>query len=541
MTECSLDRKKYPPTTIGVFQLVAAHMTDIFYNHLYAEAKKMKDSGRVGTVTDGYKSRVWAFIQSLDSNNKKDFKAAYYTAFLKGINRYFQTYTKFETLNLSDCIDKVVNEFIPVDFYSQLNKDKKRDVLYAVLIGCLKEYARKIIADHCGMIIDEHSEEGNVDTLRELAVDLLIIERHRMYKKFLVSATGPVKADAIDTGLVRDLQRELHVLYKQRDDWAAEKAAMSSREAALSAAADEKQRYALQLLTKYKAAREEITALKGQLAAARTSKVSGASAGFLGGAGLASKTIVAEDDSDESEDEWGGIGNAASDANNEQRVRFAEPVVISSTEAFGSGAKPLSTYLSGLREPSDTERPKAKPKPAAKAKSAAKTLGAVIDMGDENGNGNDSVNIKDPAPLANPKTDVSNDKNTDDKGKNDKGKVDGGSVNKNDSKNYSDSGSGSENETESESDTDSEHERELAEKAAQEKLKARPKPKPRPKPKAKPAAAKPSVTRRSTDDLLGNDSVISSTEVEPRKPVEYVLSTPEPIDLNSGTSLKDFI
>lgn len=225
----------------------------------------MKESGRVGTITDGYKNRVWAFIQSIDSNNKKDFKAQYFTAFLKGINGYFQTYTIFEALSMSDCVDKVVHEFVPIDFYDQLNKDKKRDVLYNVLISCLKEFARKIISEHCGLLIDEHDDVSNIDTLRELAVDLLIIERHKMYQKFLTTVPKKSKnatVDTIDENIVRDLRAELHALYKQRDVWERDRRDMEKKVAELVAQVDEKQKIALDLLDKYRAARDHLARLK---------------------------------------------------------------------------------------------------------------------------------------------------------------------------------------------------------------------------------------------------------------------------------------
>lgn len=260
--ECSLDRKKYHPNTINIFQLIAAHMTDIFYNYLYVEGKKLKEQGRSESITRGFQLRMYAFVKSLDAK-AKNYKPERFLDFLEGINRYFQLYTVYETLSISDCINKIVHELVPQDFYDQLGKDQKRDILYSALFSCLNKFATTIAQEYCGLVVDDHSNVENIEILKELAVDLLIKERHEMYKKFLDTAnTGKKSADTVDGHMARQMQRELHALYKKRDEWEKERTELTTKIKQLQASVDEKQQIAMDLLEKYRAARTHLQQLQ---------------------------------------------------------------------------------------------------------------------------------------------------------------------------------------------------------------------------------------------------------------------------------------
>jgi hypothetical protein len=266
--ECSLDRKKYHPTTIGVFQLIAAHMTDIFYNYLYIEGKKLKEQGRSESITRGFQLRMYAFVKSLDAK-AKNYKPERFIDFLEGINRYFQVYTVYETLSISDCINKIVHELVPQDFYDQLGKDQKRDILYSAMFSCINKFATTIAQEYCGLVVDEHDNVENIEILKELAVDLLIKERHEMYKKFITTATSNTQnkksVDAVDQQIVRQMRHDLHALYKKRDEWEKERAAYVQQIKQLKESVEEKQHIAMDLLEKYRAAREHIQQLKAVL------------------------------------------------------------------------------------------------------------------------------------------------------------------------------------------------------------------------------------------------------------------------------------
>ena len=79
-----LDRSNYSQKTMENFEIMSAYYIDIFYNHLYNEAKKLKAGGTVSSITEGYKHTLNAFLKSLSNPNL-------YKKSLSGLHHYFIT------------------------------------------------------------------------------------------------------------------------------------------------------------------------------------------------------------------------------------------------------------------------------------------------------------------------------------------------------------------------------------------------------------------------------------------------------------------
>jgi hypothetical protein len=170
----------------------------------------------VTSVTEGYKHAVLAFISAIDSKSKT-YKAKHYNQLLVGINEFFTTWTSFGTLSLSDCINKIVVEFIPVDYYGGLSKDQKRATLRSIITSSIKEFSRIVIKEFIGPIIDNHEEQANIEVLKERMVDLLIMEREKMYHAFLASTSGK-KNETIDKSIAVRMQKEIKKLTKEKSE-----------------------------------------------------------------------------------------------------------------------------------------------------------------------------------------------------------------------------------------------------------------------------------------------------------------------------------
>ena len=57
-----LDRSNYSSKTLETFEIISAYYVDIYYNYLYTEAKKMKISGSIASITEGYKHTLCAIL-----------------------------------------------------------------------------------------------------------------------------------------------------------------------------------------------------------------------------------------------------------------------------------------------------------------------------------------------------------------------------------------------------------------------------------------------------------------------------------------------
>jgi len=204
------DRSAYSKTTISVYQIVSAYLVDVYYNHLYAEAIKFKSDGKVSSVTEGYRHATWAFLSTLDNKAKKTYKAEHYNRLLQGINEYFIFWTTYSSLTISECISKIVAEFVPADYGASLDKDQRRNILRTVLIDTIREFTKVVLGEYLGAIIDNHEEIANVEALKDRMVDLFIVEREKMFMKFMDCRTGgDAKNEKVDLKFAEKLRSEI--------------------------------------------------------------------------------------------------------------------------------------------------------------------------------------------------------------------------------------------------------------------------------------------------------------------------------------------
>ena len=203
------DRSSYSARTLSVFQLVGAYIVDIYYNHLYAEAIKFKNDGKVHSITEGYRHAAFAFVSAIDTKAKANYKAEYYTKLLQGINEYFICWTSFNSLTLSECIDKIVKEFVPDDYYNTLDKDQKRNILRIIITNTIREFTKVVISEYLANIIDNHEDVANVEALKEGVINIFIGERESMFHKFLDSRSNNPSEEKVDKKFAEKMRTEI--------------------------------------------------------------------------------------------------------------------------------------------------------------------------------------------------------------------------------------------------------------------------------------------------------------------------------------------
>lgn len=202
------DKSSYLPRTISVYQIVGAYLVDIYYNHLFAEAHKYRGKGEVPTVTEGYRHATFAFLSGLDHNAKATYKAQHYKQLLIGINEYFKAWTSFNTLTVSDCIDKIVREFVPDDYFKQLDKEQKGSILRMVLTSTMREFTKIVVGEYLSAVVDNHEEPANIEALKDRIVDVMISEREKMFHKFLASHF-PASNETVDKKFAERMRDEI--------------------------------------------------------------------------------------------------------------------------------------------------------------------------------------------------------------------------------------------------------------------------------------------------------------------------------------------
>ncbi len=258
-----LNRRNYTDRTISTYQVVAAYIVNLYYNDLYCEAKKMKNSGKTSSLTEGYRNSVFIFINTIDYKSRKHYKPVYYNKLLHDLTQYFTEYTSFETLTVSDCIDKVTKEFIPEHFYRSLSKDDKRKFLRIILTDSIKNFSRFVVSsDSLKLIIDNHEERENPRLFVEKMVDLLILQRDIFYHKFLDSSIGNTNSDTIDRNLALKMQNEIKRLTQENNE-------LKNIIKTIQEESQNKTEGACQVVNAYRALQKKYRGLKSELDAAQ--------------------------------------------------------------------------------------------------------------------------------------------------------------------------------------------------------------------------------------------------------------------------------
>jgi hypothetical protein len=211
MSDRMFDRKNYPAKTIENFEIISSYYVDIFYNHLYAEAKKYKAHGTVASITEGFKHTLNAFLRSLD--NPKLYKKS-----IVGLHHYYIS-IGFGSISFAKCIDKLTHEFVPTDYYESLTSTQKMGVLRMVINQVIKDFIRKIVDEHMSKIIDFHTEAENVRILQDEFINILIIAREGMYQRFVAVQTHTNKDETVNRLLGEKMQGEIKKLIKEKYEY----------------------------------------------------------------------------------------------------------------------------------------------------------------------------------------------------------------------------------------------------------------------------------------------------------------------------------
>jgi hypothetical protein len=210
MADRLFDKQNYSPKTLENFEIMSAYYVDIFYNHLYIEAKKLKATGNVASITEGYKHTLNAFLKGLD--NPKLYKKS-----IVGMHHYFIS-IGYASISFAKCIDRLTKEFIPLDYFASLTVTQKMGVLRMVLNQSLKMFIKKIVDDHMAKIIDFHMEKDNVRILQDELIDCFILEREGMYQRFIAENTKTNKNETVNRLLAEKMQTEIKRLVREKYD-----------------------------------------------------------------------------------------------------------------------------------------------------------------------------------------------------------------------------------------------------------------------------------------------------------------------------------
>jgi hypothetical protein len=363
-------------------EIMAAYMTDLYYNHLYIEAIKFKNNKVVASITEGYLHSINTFVNAIADIKSKDYNSSRYHELLRGIHGFFTAYTSFESITISECIDKIVKEFTPIDYYNSMTVEQKRSIIRALLSNSIFKIGQLLSSreePYLSMIIDKHKDKTNVYIIKDKIIDVFLLERFAILNKFLVSISGGEKVDKhVVDKLVSDNKKLIEEKEKliggrrelllKIDELIAENQRIKDMSGAAIAKAKE-------LIQKNKGLVDEVNALKGQISSLNES-LSGWKNKYIektrerteDDSGLMNNQRIGfengngdKDDrggSDRDEGVYGGNRSDKDDGNEKSpRETFKQPSqIIDVGDAFG-GKSPMDSLLDDISHLETEDKP----------------------------------------------------------------------------------------------------------------------------------------------------------------------------------------
>jgi hypothetical protein len=200
-------RGNYSKRALSTFEIVGSFIVDLYYNHFYQEAKRIRIEGRVDSVTDGYKHAIKAYLNSFQNPDS-------YRKTIVGIHKYYYTTTRFGSISFSECVNEIVKHFIPEDFFDSTTNQQRDGILRMVLLNSVKKFSSDVLCSNLlDTLIDNHGESSIVRQMQDKMVQALMFEREKMFQNIFNVSNNP--KDGGDFTIVMKMKTEMVKLVKE--------------------------------------------------------------------------------------------------------------------------------------------------------------------------------------------------------------------------------------------------------------------------------------------------------------------------------------
>lgn len=200
-----VDRSKYDAKTITTYNVLGAYIVNLYYNHFYIEATKMKNDKKVPSITEGYKHVMFRWLSVMDST-LKTYQPKHFKRLLDELKNYFAEHTSFETLTISEFIDRITSEMVPHNIHKSMDNNQKQIILRNILIRAYNAFTSAVVKEFMVLIIDNHEETANIVVLKDKILEIFLFEREQLYQKFIDSSAGRSGSEKVDRTLVTRIQ-----------------------------------------------------------------------------------------------------------------------------------------------------------------------------------------------------------------------------------------------------------------------------------------------------------------------------------------------
>ena len=194
-------------TTISKFEIIGSYVVHLYFNEFYMQSKKLYVNKAYPTIVDGYKNILYDYSKFIKSER-------FFKNIIAGINMNCKTVTVYTNMNEAECINFMVKEFIPESVYNDVKFENKKSILTIILSNCLQKFSHEILINHIDSVI-EHRNNNAVVKLQDMFLNIIKLEKDKMFSKFINPSPNNVPAD-----LFTNIQKKLLDLSKTKKDLA---------------------------------------------------------------------------------------------------------------------------------------------------------------------------------------------------------------------------------------------------------------------------------------------------------------------------------
>lgn len=194
------------------FEIVAAYFVNIYDNELYQKAKIRKEAGNSPSITESYSECVTCYLHAFrDKSNKNE--ESYYRKIVRDLLGYYQGWSSYTTVTLSEFINTIVMHLTPREKYISMDNFAKDRLLRDSLTAVVTRFTIEVLHKHLRIVIDNRdSESRNVRALQNTFIELMDNQRQHIFELFIEAGAGPEgrkRAEGVSVAVVTKLKELL--------------------------------------------------------------------------------------------------------------------------------------------------------------------------------------------------------------------------------------------------------------------------------------------------------------------------------------------
>lgn len=197
-----------PVNVINIFEIIALYLTDKFYNDIYYKAE-IESKGGSG-MTNLYKSHMVLYYKTIAANHSD-----WLISVISKLKVMFKEYklTSY-IITTNECVNTLVQSFIPEEFVECINHADKHSIIYLCLSNVVSSTIDNISKNSQMVICPDHNNPAKMAALKDVIIELLIIEREKMQTRF-ISDSVKSKNGMVDEETVKRFRKNLKAAEQQ--------------------------------------------------------------------------------------------------------------------------------------------------------------------------------------------------------------------------------------------------------------------------------------------------------------------------------------